>query len=45
MKISWYKYKKMEGILYGIPMDAYGAIDIPAIGVLNDAIGGVISTP
>ena len=33
--------KSVSRLLYGIPMDAYGAIDIPAIGVLNDAIGGV----
>ena len=33
--------KSVSRLLYGIPMDAYGSIDIPAIGVLNDAVGGV----
>ena len=36
--------KSVSRLLYGIPMDAYGSIDIPAIGVLNDAVGGVTVT-
>lgn len=33
--------KSVSRLLYGMPIDAYAAIDIPAIVVLNDAIGGV----
>lgn len=33
--------KSVSRLLYGIPIDAYAAIDIPAISELNDAIGGV----
>ena len=33
--------KSVSRLMYGMPMDAYGAIDIPAISVLNDAVGGV----
>ncbi len=36
--------KSVSRLLYGIPMDAYGKIDVPAIGVLNDAVGGVTVT-
>lgn len=33
--------KSVSRLLYGMPIDAYAAIDLPAISVLNDAIGGV----
>ena len=33
--------KSVSRLLYGIPIDGYVAIDIPAINSLNDAIGGV----
>lgn len=33
--------KSVSRLLYGMPIDAYAAIDLPAINVLNDAIGGV----
>lgn len=33
--------KSVSRLLYGIPVDAYAAIDLPAITVLNDAVGGV----
>lgn len=33
--------KSVSRLLYGMPIDAYAAIDLPAIGVLNDAVGGV----
>ena len=33
--------KSVSRLLYGMPVDAYAAIDLPAISVLNDAIGGV----
>ena len=33
--------KSVSRLLYGIPIDAYAAIDLPAIAELNDAIGGV----
>ena len=36
--------KSVSRLLYGIPMDAYGSIEMPAIGVLNDAVGGVTVT-
>ncbi len=28
-------------LLYGLPVDAYIALDLPAVSILNDAIGGV----
>ena len=33
--------RSVSRLLYGIPMDAYASLDIPAISVLNDAVGGV----
>ena len=33
--------KSVSRLLYGMPIDAYAAIDLPAVSVLNDAIGGV----
>ena len=33
--------KSVSRLLYGIPIDAYASIGIPAISVLNDAVGGV----
>ena len=33
--------RSVSRLMYGMPMDAYAAIDIPAISVLNDAVGGV----
>lgn len=33
--------KSVSRLLYGMPIDAYAAIDLPAIRVLNDAVGGV----
>lgn len=36
--------KSVSRLLYGMPMDAYVSIGIPAISVLNDAVGGVTVT-
>ena len=33
--------KSVSRLLYGMPIDAYASIDIPAISVLNDTVGGV----
>ncbi len=33
--------KAVSGLMYGIPIDAYAAVDLPAVSILNDAIGGV----
>ena len=33
--------KSVSRLMYGMPIDAYGSISVPAISVLNDAIGGV----
>ena len=33
--------KSVSNLMYGVPIDAYAAIDLPAINILNDAIGGV----
>lgn len=33
--------RAVSRLMYGIPINAYAAIDMPAIAVLNDAIGGV----
>ena len=33
--------KAVSGLMYGIPVDGYGAIKLPAVSILNDAIGGV----
>ena len=33
--------KAVSNLMYGVPIDAYAAIDIPAVSILNDAIGGV----
>ena len=33
--------KSVTRLLYGIPMDIYASIDLPAVNVLNDAVGGV----
>lgn len=33
--------KSVSRLLYGMPIDAYAAINLPAVSVLNDAIGGV----
>lgn len=33
--------KSVSRLLYGIPINAYAAIDLTAISVLNDAVGGV----
>ncbi len=33
--------KAVSRLLYGIPIDAYFSITVPAIGALNDSIGGV----
>ena len=33
--------KAISRLLYGIPIDAYFSITVPAIGALNDSIGGV----
>ena len=33
--------KAVSGLLYGIPIDGYASIKLPAVSILNDAIGGV----
>ena len=33
--------KSVSRLMYGMPIDAYGSITVPAISVLNDALGGV----
>ena len=33
--------KSVTRLLYGMPMDLYASIDLPAVNVLNDAVGGV----
>ena len=33
--------KSVTRLLYGIPMDIYASIELPAVNVLNDAVGGV----
>lgn len=33
--------RSVSRLLYGVPVNAYAAIDLTAIGILNDAIGGV----
>ena len=33
--------KSVSRLMYGIPIDAYAVLDLPAIGILNDAVGGV----
>lgn len=33
--------RAVSRLMYGIPINAYAAIDMPAIAVLNDAVGGV----
>ncbi len=33
--------KSVSRLMYGIPIDAYAVIDLPAVGILNDAVGGV----
>lgn len=33
--------KSVSNLMYGVPVDAYAAVDLPAISILNDAIGGV----
>ena len=33
--------RAVSRLMYGMPIDAYASITVPAIGVLNDAIGGV----
>ena len=33
--------KSVTRLLYGMPIDLYASIDLPAVNVLNDAVGGV----
>lgn len=33
--------KAVSGLMYGVPVDAYVAVDLPAVSILNDAVGGV----
>lgn len=33
--------RAVSTLMYGIPIDAYAAVELPAISALNDAIGGV----
>jgi len=33
--------KSVTRLMYGVPVDAYLSLDMPAINILNDAIGGV----
>lgn len=33
--------KAVSSLMFGVPIDAYVSIDIPAVSILNDAIGGV----
>ncbi len=33
--------KSVTRLLYGLPMDIYASVELPAVSVLNDAVGGV----
>lgn len=33
--------KSVSRLMYGVPIDAYAAVDLPVVSILNDAVGGV----